>query len=81
MDHIYEEGMVDWINDLINQLKAKEERFRVVWETQLATVDHLVEHAAGGSHQDSNIVIACLPCNEARGRQFHRSLDQNDIGL
>lgn len=75
MDDIYNLGMTDQINDLIEQLKAKVPDFRVVWNTQLATVDHIVEHAEGGTYSYENLVVACMPCNAERGRIYSDSLD------
>lgn len=31
------------------------------------TLDHIVPRSAGGSNKQHNIVLACKPCNQARG--------------
>jgi 5-methylcytosine-specific restriction endonuclease McrA len=33
----------------------------------LATVDHVVPHFRGGADHSSNMVVACRPCNNAKG--------------
>lgn len=33
----------------------------------LATLEHVVPRCHGGSYEDRNIVLACYPCNNARG--------------
>jgi 5-methylcytosine-specific restriction endonuclease McrA len=30
-------------------------------------VDHIVPEALGGSHDDSNLITACQPCNASKG--------------
>ena len=35
-----------------------------------ATVDHLVPLSRGGTNSPSNVVVACLTCNLARGAQI-----------
>lgn len=75
LDDLYQLRMEDQITPLINQLRQTVPEFRTAWESDLATVDHLVEHALGGTYDETNLVIACYPCNEARGQKFSRSLD------
>ena len=43
-----------------------------------ATLDHVVEHAAGGSNDVSNLKLAHRRCNEQRSREFAR-LRQNTL--
>lgn len=37
---------------------------------QATTADHLIEIALGGTHDLTNLVPACAPCNSARGGQL-----------
>lgn len=79
LDDIYANHMAHQLNDLINQLSAKSTEFRTAWRNDLATVDHLLEHAAGGTYDEENLVIACYPCNHERGLRFNRTLlDEGD---
>jgi hypothetical protein len=48
--------------------------FRSRWLNDVGTLDHLVEHARGGSHEIANLVLACAPCNEGRGREYQNRL-------
>lgn len=75
LDDIYRLGLADGLSALIEQLKTKDPGFRIRWTTELATVDHLIEHALGGTYEEKNLVAACRPCNERRGQQFHETLD------
>jgi 5-methylcytosine-specific restriction endonuclease McrA len=35
-----------------------------------ATVDHLIPLSVGGTDARSNLVLACVPCNNARGNSL-----------
>lgn len=70
MDDIYSKGYADRIPILHAQLMAKVPEFRDRWNNDLATLDHVIEHARGGSDDESNLVVACAPCNAERGLKF-----------
>ena len=38
---------------------------------QPLTLDHIVPRALGGTWEVENLRIACLPCNQQRGRDFN----------
>jgi 5-methylcytosine-specific restriction endonuclease McrA len=41
------------------------------------TIDHMEPIALGGSNDEDNIVVACRPCNEAKGmKSFVEWMDQ-----
>lgn len=74
MDDIYEKGFADRIPALHAQLMARVPEFRDRWNNDLATLDHLIEHARGGSDDEENLVVACAPCNFERGAKFQELL-------
>ena len=78
LDDLYEQGLADQIPVLHKQLMEKVPDFRRKWTTMLATLDHLIEHARGGSYDDTNLVVACTPCNEVRGATFAQLLESDD---
>jgi 5-methylcytosine-specific restriction endonuclease McrA len=41
---------------------------RVVFLYDELTVEHMVPLCLGGTNKDSNIALACAPCNRARGK-------------
>jgi len=41
--------------------------FRVDFSSKMATVEHIVRRADGGSNLMQNLKLACLACNTARG--------------
>jgi 5-methylcytosine-specific restriction endonuclease McrA len=45
---------------------------------RLATVDHIVPRARGGSNRSSNLITACMQCNAKRG---HRSVPAFAVAL
>lgn len=36
----------------------------------LATIDHVIPIALGGSDEEINLVTACLPCNLSKGKKL-----------
>ncbi len=34
-----------------------------------ATLDHVISRSQGGSNRQDNLVAACYPCNQEKGRQ------------
>lgn len=70
LDSLYQERLADQLGQLHAQLMAKVPEFRQRWLNDLGTLDHLIEHARGGSNELTNLVLACAPCNESRGRRF-----------
>lgn len=48
-----------------------------------ATMDHIIPQSKGGRHEASNLVVACFPCNQARGNTpydvFMASLSSNSF--
>lgn len=40
---------------------------RAVRQPLAATVDHVIPRSRGGTHSLGNLVIACVPCNSAKG--------------
>ncbi len=36
-----------------------------------ATIDHMKPRSAGGTNRLSNLVLACAPCNHAKGNHEH----------
>ena len=64
----------DEMNALHQQLLAKVPEFRRRWFNEVATVDHVIEQALGGTWDEDNLVMACYPCNHDRGVRFHRRL-------
>lgn len=81
LSSIYEEGLADQLPRLHAQLMSRVPEFRHRWKTELGTLDHLVEHARGGSHEITNLVLACSPCNERRGRIFQQLLLESEEEL
>lgn len=75
LDDLYEQGLADQLPTLHQQLMTKVPEFRRIWENTLATVDHLIEHARGGSYDDHNVVVACSRCNSDRGVAFAEALE------
>lgn len=67
--------MANQLPKLHAQLMARVPEFRQRWLTELGTLDHLIEHARGGGHDITNLVLACSPCNEQRGRNFEELLE------
>jgi CRISPR/Cas system Type II protein with McrA/HNH and RuvC-like nuclease domain len=45
------------------------------------TIDHLVPRSRGGTHALANLVLACEPCNKAKGSQSLSSWQANDDDL
>lgn len=78
LDDIYEQGLADQLSVLHQQLMLKEPEFRRIWENDLATVDHLIEHARGGTYDDDNLVLACSRCNGDRGAAFKEALESEE---
>jgi hypothetical protein len=78
LNDIYEQGLADQLSTLHQQLMSKEPEFRRIWENDLATVDHLIEHARGGSYDDHNVVVACSRCNTDRGAAFAEALESEE---
>jgi hypothetical protein len=78
LDDIYAQGLADQLSILHQQLMQKEPEFRRIWENDLATVDHLIEHARGGTYEDHNVVLACSRCNHDRGTAFAEALDSEE---
>lgn len=37
---------------------------------QMASLDHIIPRALGGTHHDDNLVLACRACNSARGHNI-----------
>jgi 5-methylcytosine-specific restriction endonuclease McrA len=81
LSSIYDEGLADQLPGLHAQLMSRVPEFRRRWKNDLGTLDHLVEHARGGSHEITNLVLACAPCNELRGRRFQQLLLESDEDL
>ena len=81
LSSIYDEGLADQLPQLQAQLMSRVPEFREQWLNDLGTLDHLVEHARGGSHKITNLVLACAPCNERRGRTFQRLLLESEDEL
>lgn len=78
LDDLYQQGLAEHLSILHQQLMQKEPEFRRIWENDLATVDHLIEHARGGSYDDHNVVLACSRCNTDRGLAFAEALDSEE---
>ena len=75
LDSIYEEGFGRELPSLHQQLMDRVPEFKRRWLRDLATLDHLIEIARGGSDDEDNLVVACAPCNAARGEIFHGSVE------
>lgn len=49
-------------------------------ETRRATLDHVIPRSEGGPNHESNLVVACGPCNQAKGdmplKEFITKKDQ-----
>lgn len=78
LDDIYQQGLAEHLSILHQQLMQKEPEFRRVWENDLATLDHLIEHARGGTYDDHNLAVACARCNSDRGTAFAEALDSEE---
>lgn len=81
LSSIYDEGLADQLPKLHAQLMSRVPEFREQWLNDLGTLDHLVEHARGGGHDLENLVLACSPCNERRGKIFHQLLIDSEEDL
>lgn len=44
---------------------------------RLATLDHIVPHSLGGSHELTNLQILCLSCNSKKGQ---KTIDYRGVG-
>ena len=53
--------------------------YRQRWLNEVGTVDHVIEHARGGTYDEENLVLACMPCNAARGQEFQRLLESGEV--
>lgn len=45
----------------------------------LATIEHVVPLALGGSHRKENMAIACYPCNHNRGKELGHKLNRRSL--
>lgn len=79
LDDLYDQGLADGISLLHQQLMMQDADFRAAWLHDLATLDHLIEHAQGGPFEESNLVVACSPCNQRRGTMFNRTFDPSQF--
>ncbi len=79
LDDIYNQQLADQLPGLHSQLMSRLPEYKRRWLNDVATVDHVIEHARGGSYDDDNLVVACMSCNAARGRDFQRLLDSGEI--
>lgn len=82
LDDLYKNGYADQITDLIRQLHQVTS-FHVRWVNDIATIDHLLEQASGGTYDLTNLVMACSPCNLDRGVRYQRlqKIIVDDYGL
>jgi 5-methylcytosine-specific restriction endonuclease McrA len=79
LDDLYQQHLADQLSGLHAQLMSKSPEFRRRWLTEVATLDHVVEHAIGGSIKEDNVVVACMPCNAARGIRFQKRLESGGL--
>lgn len=78
MDHGWWDDLLpqergDLVRDLINQ-----DGFKARWGDDLATIEHVIPLARGGSNRLSNTVMACARCNHTRGAQMDRQMKKNN---
>lgn len=58
---------------LIDKLMA-DPRFKRRWHDDLATIEHLIPKAAGGTDARHNLAMACARCNQEKGTESHRDI-------
>ncbi len=75
---IYDLRLADQLGDLHSQLMNKLPEYKARWLSDVATVDHVIEHARGGSYDEENLVVACISCNAERGRDFESLLESGE---
>ncbi len=79
LDDIYNQRLADQLGDLHSQLMNKSPTYKRRWQSDVATLDHVIEHARGGSYDEDNLVVACILCNAARGRDFESLLESGEV--
>ena len=79
LDDIYQQRLADQLPGLHSQLMSKSPEYKRHWLNDVATLDHVVEHAIGGSIDEDNVVVACMPCNTARGIRFQQRLESGGL--
>ncbi len=79
LDDLYDQQLADQLSGLHSQLMSKSSEFRRRWLNDVGTLDHVIEHARGGSLKDDNVVVACMPCNAARGVHFQKLLESGEM--
>lgn len=72
LDSVYQDGFADQLDVLVQQLMSRVPEFKRRWFNEVATIDHVIEQAAGGSWDEENLVAACYRCNHERGVRFHK---------
>lgn len=58
---------------IIDQL-MNDPRFKFRWHDDLATIEHLIPKAAGGTDAITNLVVACARCNQEKGTESHQDI-------
>lgn len=79
LDDLYKQHLADQLPGLHSQLMNKSPAYKRHWLNDVATLDHVLEHALGGSIEDDNVVVACMPCNAARGIRFQQRLESEGL--
>lgn len=65
----------------IREYRYMEQRGKCFWcgkpiKLEAATLEHIQAKSCGGPDTLHNLVVACRPCNEQRGRRLHTALTQ-----
>lgn len=66
---------------LIEELLASNERFKQRWHDDLATLEHIVPKAEGGSNLLSNLMLACASCNQEAGAQYLKKREKESVDI